>query len=397
MGTATCSRSRSERPESVPANRGEPAPADGIACRTDHEPVAAEQPRCLGACTNNACLRLHASPLSLRKDGERNRRLRVARFGEGNKVCTGSHGCCFVATGAPEAANRTGNNLPAWTLTKRHNTDGKPREKRCRRIRQKWSASDQETWEPAQELERHQNPHLPPSDLLDGRVDDIDGCRHPRLVNLTDVGPRHQMVEQRLRTTHMHCLLSHCRGVERMIVFPLIRSVGLKAATASSRAATVPMFDRNRPSRTRRAISLIWPRSEMTTKSIARPSAGHASGGPVTVTSVPPARTTPADRFWMSPPRTSNTRSTPPTASRVSLSRSTNSCAPKSSAVCRPAPRPVPMTCAPASRASWVAIEPTAPAAPCTRTLWPAWNWPRSGRPCLACTIVLATGALSVE
>src|SRR3954452_12731184 len=29
-----------ELPESAPANRGEPAPADGIASRTDHEPVA---------------------------------------------------------------------------------------------------------------------------------------------------------------------------------------------------------------------------------------------------------------------------------------------------------------------------------------------------------------------
>jgi hypothetical protein len=206
--------SLSECPESVPANRGEPAPADGIASRTDHKPVAAEQPRCLGACTNNACLRLHASPIPLREEGERNRRLRVARFGEGNKICAASHRCCFVSNYAPEAANRTGNNLPARTLTKRHNTDGKPREKRCRRIRPKWSASDQETWEPAQELQRHQNPHLPPSDLLDGRVDDIDRCRHPRLVNLTDVEPRQQMVEERLRTTHMHCVPSHCRGVE---------------------------------------------------------------------------------------------------------------------------------------------------------------------------------------
>ena len=36
-----------------------------------------------------------------------------------------------------------------------------------------------------------------------------------------------------------------------MIVFPLIRSVGLKAATASSRVAMLPMFVRSRPSRTR--------------------------------------------------------------------------------------------------------------------------------------------------
>src|SRR5262250_2890680 len=60
---------------------------------------------------------------------------------------------------------------------------------------------------------------------------------------------------------------------------------------------------------------------------------GRASVGPVTVTSVPPARIRPADRCAMSPPRTSKTRSTSPTSSRASLSRSTNSCAPKSRAV----------------------------------------------------------------
>src|SRR5262245_950360 len=43
-----------------------------------------------------------------------------------------------------------------------------------------------------------------------------------------------------------------------MIVFPLIRSVGLKAATASSRAATLPMFVLSRPSRTRWTSSLNW-------------------------------------------------------------------------------------------------------------------------------------------
>src|SRR5262252_7056004 len=40
--------------------------------------------------------------------------------------------------------------------------------------------------------------------------------------------------------------------------------------------------------------------------------------------------------------------------------------------VCRWAARPVPMTYAPYSYASCAAIEPTAPAAPCTRTLCPA-------------------------
>src|SRR5262247_1135125 len=121
-------------------------------------------------------------------------------------------------------------------------------------------------------------------------------------------------------------------GRTRMIVFPLRRSVGLKAATASSRVETLPIFVRSRPFRARWTTSLNWARSGTTTKSIVRPSAGRASVGPVMVTSVPPARITPADRFAMSPPRTSKTRSTLPTSSRASLSRSTNSCAPKSRA-----------------------------------------------------------------
>ena len=58
----------------------------------------------------------------------------------------------------------------------------------------------------------------------------------------------------------------------------------------------MPMFVRSRPSRTRRTISLSWARSDSTTKSTARPSAGRASGEPTTDTSVPPARITPADR-----------------------------------------------------------------------------------------------------
>src|SRR5918996_2276333 len=86
-------------------------------------------------------------------------------------------------------------------------------------------------------------------------------------------------------------------GRTRMIVFPLIRSVGLKAATASSRVAMLPMFVRSRPSRTRWTISPSWARSDTRTKSIARPSAGRASVGPAVVTSVPPAPIRPADRF----------------------------------------------------------------------------------------------------
>ena len=54
-----------------------------------------------------------------------------------------------------------------------------------------------------------------------------------------------------------------------MIVFPGRRTVGLKAATASSRVETVPMLVRNLPSRTRWTISPSCPRSDSTTKSIA--------------------------------------------------------------------------------------------------------------------------------
>src|SRR6185437_14513786 len=122
-------------------------------------------------------------------------------------------------------------------------------------------------------------------------------------------------------------------GRTRMIVFPLRRAIGLRAATPSSRGETLPMFGRSRPSRTRFTISPSWARSDSTTKSIARPSLGRASGGPTTDTSLPPARIRPADRFPMSPPMTSNHRSTLPPSSRASLPRSTNSFAPKSSTV----------------------------------------------------------------
>src|SRR4029077_13912416 len=76
-------------------------------------------------------------------------------------------------------------------------------------------------------------------------------------------------------------------GRTRMPVFPARRSVALKVATASSRAETLPMFVRSRPSRTRWTISPSWARSDSTTKSTARPSTGRdterarsAAGGP---------------------------------------------------------------------------------------------------------------------
>jgi transposase len=61
----------------------------------------------------------------------------------------------------------------------------------------------------------------------------------------------------RLHLTTSRSLLSpRPYGRTLMIVLPLIRSVGLKAATASSRVETLPMFVRSRPSRTRWTISL---------------------------------------------------------------------------------------------------------------------------------------------
>src|SRR4051812_40740573 len=65
-----------------------------------------------------------------------------------------------------------------------------------------------------------------------------------------------------------------------MIVFPLRRSVELKAAMASSRLETLPMFVRSRPSRTRLTISLSCARSDSTTKSTARPVGGPRLGRP---------------------------------------------------------------------------------------------------------------------
>src|SRR5437660_1767638 len=100
----------------------------------------------------------------------------------------------------------------------------------------------------------------------------------------------------------------------RIIGFPVTRPDGLRAKTASSSFATLPMFLRSRPSRTRWTISPSWPRSDSTTKSIARPSLGRASTGPTTDTSVPPDRIRPAERRPISPPMTSNGRAADRTA-----------------------------------------------------------------------------------
>ena len=63
-------------------------------------------------------------------------------------------------------------------------------------------------------------------------------------------------LQQRTRDGRFHrAVVTLPHGRTRMIVFPGRRSVELKAATASSRGETVPMFVRSRPSRTRWTIS----------------------------------------------------------------------------------------------------------------------------------------------
>ena len=61
----------------------------------------------------------------------------------------------------------------------------------------------------------------------------------------------------------------------------------------------LPMFVRSRPPRTRRTISPSWARSDMTTKSMAKPSTGRASGviraGGTLVTIAGPPEARPAD------------------------------------------------------------------------------------------------------
>jgi hypothetical protein len=88
-------------------------------------------------------------------------------------------------------------------------------------------------------------------------------------------------------------------GRTRMIVFPLIRSVGFKAATASSRVETLPMFVRSRPSRTAGRSHSVGHDLTRQRSRPPGPSSGRASAGPTMDTSVPPARIRPADCFWI--------------------------------------------------------------------------------------------------
>ena len=58
--------------------------------------------------------------------------------------------------------------------------------------------------------------------------------------------------------------------------------------------------------------------------------------------------------------------------------------APSSLTSCRARLRPVPITSAPAQRASWTAVDPTAPAAPWMTTVCPWASFPWSNRACHA-------------
>jgi hypothetical protein len=76
-----------------------------------------------------------------------------------------------------------------------------------------------------------------------------------------------------------------------MIVLPGTRWSGANVDGTSASGRTAPTIGFSRPDRTRSARSASRNRSGSTTKKIARPSAGRTFGGPMIVTSVPPART----------------------------------------------------------------------------------------------------------
>jgi hypothetical protein len=68
-----------------------------------------------------------------------------------------------------------------------------------------------------------------------------------------------------------------------MIVFPLRRPVGLRAATASSRVAMLPMFVRSRPSRTPpddlTQLGTIGFDNEVDRQAVGRPRLGRPDDG----------------------------------------------------------------------------------------------------------------------
>ena len=83
-----------------------------------------------------------------------------------------------------------------------------------------------------------------------------DKDKFPRLPSAGLIGRSRPIWTAPADRVHRWARVAH--GRTRMIVFPLRRSVGFKAATASSRVETLPMFVRSRPSRTRWTISLSW-------------------------------------------------------------------------------------------------------------------------------------------
>ncbi len=67
--------------------------------------------------------------------------------------------------------------------------------------------------------------------------------------------------------------------------------------------------------------------------------------------------------------------------------------APSSVTSARTRLRPVPITSAPAQRASWTAVDPTAPPAPWMTTVCPLASFPWSNRACQAVRPALGTAA----
>ena len=118
----------------------------------------------------------------------------------------------------------------------------------------------------------------------------------------------------------------------RMIVLPGVRRSGANAAGASASVPHGP-DDRLEPAVAHplgqvRELGAIGFDDEEDRP----PVLGRTSGGAAMVTSVPPARTSAAERSRISPPITSNTTSTSPTSSSRSACRSTKASAPRPSA-----------------------------------------------------------------
>ena len=123
-------------------------------------------------------------------------------------------------------------------------------------------------------------------------------------------------------------------------------------------------------------------------KTVLMSSRSAGSSHETTETSVPPGLSRADDRASTSPPTRSNTTSAWNPDPAASSSRSSSSAmkrsAPSSLTSCRAWLRPVPITSAPAQRASWTAVDPTAPPAPWMTTVCPLASFPWSNRACHA-------------